>query len=388
MAAQLRETMHQPDQLIVDLQHLPLVETMLRDLGISRSQQFDEDENLGLARLYDLTDATGAAIEVDDILGLLRQRAAADRDGLMLTLGKNRVVDAVIGEGHKPMIFSIAGHKPMSGAAPDPVDPADVPPGVASPDAGRGVRVGVVDTPLPTAGAGGTPIPFRAGHSTFVSSLISRQAPGAEICLEGILADDTARADSWDIAVGMLRLATEQHIDILNLSLGCYTLSGGPPLVITRAIERLSPGVLVVAAAGNHGALAQLVGGRTNRSASWPAACVQVVSVGAMDAGGELAEWSRVGPSWMTCMAPGVHVVGSYLDGDVELPGGVRHFTGHARWSGTSFATATVTGAIAARTRPGSVTPRQALCSLLAENALVRPVGTTAMIPPCATTPR
>ncbi|WP_248960012.1 S8/S53 family peptidase [Sphaerisporangium perillae] len=373
---------HQSDQLIVDLQHLETVETMLRDIGIRHTDlaSDDQDDLLGLARLRELRDVGGGALEVEEILALLRQKAAADRGGWEPTIGKNRVVDAVIGVGHKPMSLAIggvavSGHKPMAGAEPEPVDAADIPQVLlSSPDAGRGVRVGVVDTPRAPAEPGTFehPVPYRAGHAEFVSSLIRREALAAEIFVEGVLDATTGRADSWDTARAMLRLAATRKLDILNLSFGCYTLSGGPPLVIARAIERLGRQVLVVAAAGNHGALDHLTAGRTGRSACWPAAIPPVVAVGAVDDSGSSPPWSPDLP-WVTCLAPGVDVIGSYLRGEVDVDGKVRSFDGHARWSGTSFSAALVTGAVAGRTVPGSVSPQQALAQLLAEGALVRP---------------
>ena len=41
--------------------------------------------------------------------------------------------------------------------------------------------------------------------------------------------------------------------EILNVSLGCYTEDGEPPLVLARAVSVLSPAILLIAAAGNHG---------------------------------------------------------------------------------------------------------------------------------------
>ncbi|MEU6408363.1 S8/S53 family peptidase [Microbispora sp. NPDC046933] len=368
-------TSHQSDQLIVDLLHLEVVERMLNEFGIVHAALApdDRDELLGLARLRDLRDAAEDPVEVGELLALLRDKAAADRGGWVPTIGKNRVVDAVIGDGQ----FGVLGHKPMDGGLPEPASPADVPQSAVHEDAGRGVRVGVVDTPLASTGpvTAEHALPYRSGHSAFVRSLIQREAPAAEISVEGVLDPGTGRADSWDTARAMLRLAAAFQPDILNLSLGCFTLSGGPPLVIARAIERLAPRVLVVAAAGNHGALPHLSSGRSRRSACWPAAVPPVVAVGAYGTGDGfpvMSEWSPDLP-WVACLAPGEGVVGSYLTGEVDVDGGPQTFQGHARWSGTSFSAALVSGAVAARTVPGSVTPRQALDMLLAEAAEVRP---------------
>jgi membrane-anchored mycosin MYCP len=373
---------HHTDQLVVDLGHVETVETMLRELGI-RHAEFapdDQDELLGLARLRELHDADGDALDVGGILTLLRQRAAAAWGGWTPTMGKNRVVDAVIGEGHKPMSapgggVAVSGHKPMAGADPQPADGSAIPDAAGfAPDAGRGVRIGMVDTPLAPTQPGTTehPLPFRAGHAEFVASLIRQQAPAAQIHVEGILNPATGRSDSWDTARAMLRLAATRQIDILNLSIGCYTFFDGPPLVLSRAIERLSPQVFVVAAAGNHGALTQLTGGRIRHSPCWPATIPATLAVGSVDKHGDTPVWSPLLP-WVGCSALGVDVVGSYLTGAVETSTDIQHFAGYAQWSGTSFSTATVTGAIAAHTVPGSVSPRQALAELLAKGTLVQP---------------
>ncbi|WP_236790945.1 S8/S53 family peptidase [Amycolatopsis sp. GM8] len=379
MLIQVGPALHHSDQLVVDLGQLGFVLDLLDELGVKHSAPGpgDQDELLGLARLRDLTEADGSDLEVGDVLAVLRQQAAARRDGFIPPMGRNRVVEAVIGDGHKPMALGevgSSGHKPMAGADPQPVDASQLPDvSMIAADAGKGVHVGLVDTPVPPVrpGTPDNPLPYRAGHGEFVASLIRRQAPAAEVTTEGALDPETGRADSWDIARAILRLVTTGQLDILNLSLGCYTLDG-PPLVMTRAIERLGDRVLVIAAAGNHGDFAQLAGGRTARSGSWPAAIPPVIAIGAAEDDGTTASFSPK-LSWVSCTAPGVGVVGSYLTGEVRTSTGDVRFDGLARWSGTSFAAATVSGAVAARTVPGSVTPRQALAGLLAEGTLVRP---------------
>jgi membrane-anchored mycosin MYCP len=360
------DQLHEPDQLIVDLQHLPVVKDELQSLGVGSadSVEGDEDLNLGLARLRDLKDSAGEAMDLDALMAEVRQQVAAKRDGWVPTMAKNRWVETIIG----------AGTKPMAGGVPQVPTDQEIPHDTAPPDAGEGVRVGIVDTPLsqPDASVLG-PVSVQTGHSTLVTSLIRRHAPAAELHLRGVLDPVTGKADSWATARAMMALAVEEQIDILNLSLGTYAASG-PPLAISRAIERLTPQVLVIAAAGNHGEFLFLERGRTSRSAVWPAAIPPVVAVGAHDAGGNRPPWSP-NLSWITCTALGVDVVGSYVDGPVQLEEGVQptDFHGLAKWSGTSFATATVTGAVAARTEPGKSTARQALDALLNEGGLVKP---------------
>jgi membrane-anchored mycosin MYCP len=67
-----------------------------------------------------------------------------------------------------------------------------------------------------------------------------------------------------------------------------------------------------------------------------------------------------------------VRVPSTYLDGAVDLPRGrdgsdVAPFEGYAEWSGSSFAAALVSGAIAARTEPGSVSARRAWQAMLVQ---------------------
>jgi membrane-anchored mycosin MYCP len=351
---------HRTDQLVVDLQHVELVRNYLNGLGISteyvaegdggEKSLVDADPALGLARVRELKDADGA-VEVDIVLALLRQRIAAERDGWIPVMGKNRFVDSDV-------VYA-AGTKPMSYEVPTPVEAGQsAPASTAASTAGQGIRIGLVDAPLTKPAVDTFPensddLPAFSGHARFVRSLIVREAPGATI-IENDLPGTLGQADCWDTARAIMQVA-QQQIDILNLSLGCYA-PGGPPLVISRAIERLAPQVLVVAAAGNHGNFAVWRRNRDAHSGIWPGTLDQVNSVGAVDDQQELADFSPRAP-WVTCTAPGVGVIGDYLD---DAP-----FHGCARWSGTSFAAATVSGAIAAKMSESGLTAHEAFASLL-----------------------
>jgi hypothetical protein len=107
------------------------------------------------------------------------------------------------------------------------------------------------------------------------------------------------------------------------------------------------------------------------QSACWPAAVEPVVAVAAADPDGKVPPWSAALP-WVRCKAPGVDVIGDYFTGPVLLGNGLGHFEGRAMWSGTSFAAAIASGAVAARTVPGSTGPRDALEALLKDGTLVR----------------
>jgi membrane-anchored mycosin MYCP len=102
----------------------------------------------------------------------------------------------------------------------------------------------------------------------------------------------------------------------------------------------------------------------------WPAALDDVVAVGASDGNGHHAQFSPDLP-WVNFLAPGVGVDSTYLTGriragsqDVHTTTTSEPFTGWANWSGTSFAAASVSGAIAARIKPGHRTAREALDDL------------------------
>jgi subtilisin family serine protease len=206
------------------------------------------------------------------------------------------------------------------------------------------------------------------GHATFIAGLVVQRAPAVQLEIESVLTDAGATPSAWDLAISMVRCAN-RDVDVFNLSFGCFTLDGEPPLVLQRAVQRLTANTVVVAAAGNYGA-EKPTGNLppTPKTAIWPAAFEDVVAVGASRYGGERAEFSPDVP-WVDLMAPGHEVESTYLTGDVALRDKTRApFTGMATWSGTSFAAAAVSGAIAARTVRGERTAQEALADLRAGN--------------------
>jgi membrane-anchored mycosin MYCP len=297
--------------------------------------------------------------DLEIVLRCLRQSFAAEYGGWSPTLGKNRVMERLRGS------YVIDG----GGNGPDPVPqyvidgggssgarPLGSPRSVAfrSRLPGAGTRVGVVDTKI-------WPHPWLSGafvaypedilpmtapadpgrpessphHATFVAGLILRQAPGAVVELRSALSAD-ATSDTWTVARTISELA-ESSIELVNLSLGCKTEDKQPPLVMSAAIDALSPRTVVVAAAGNHGT--------AERSAmaepSYPAA-LDVIAVGAMK-GRQPAAFSPTA-AWVDAMAPGVDVVSTC---DAQHDGSALF----GSWSGTSFAAAVVSGAIAAKVK-------------------------------------
>lgn len=369
-------------ELIVDLPHLNEVLQLLEAEGGPGACDTQVSRALELALLSEFDDLPGYAErarrlyaeeiakletpdrqfgDIDVLLHDLRVRFERDR-GFVPAMGKNR--DTAIGY-------------PQHKAVLDPEPLAELPASPAHPTDGGGIHVGVVDTPLfqhpglsdsalsftelvmpPRGDPAQSPMSPWAGHATFVVGRILRQAPAAPITVSAGLDGSTGARTAWDTARKVAGLR-RTDVAVVNLSFGVTTEDGKVPLVIERAIARLGPDVLVVAAAGNR----QHVHPAPDKI--WPAALPEVIAVGASQ-DGERAPFSMKQP-WVDCTAEGVDVESTYVRGFVQMTTDApRQFDGFAKWSGTSFAAATVTGAVAARMSqvPG-LTAREAFDQLL-----------------------
>jgi subtilisin family serine protease len=322
---------------------------------------------------------------MDRLLWALRTYFAAKNEGWVPTLGKNRLVgDVEDGNGQVQLTRRTLTSAEEPAWRPKPTTRRKKP--------GIGVRVGVLDTsifphPWLVGGLVGPSedflapglddYPADAGHGTFVAGLIMRKAPGCVIEYRKVLSDDDGTATSWDVAKKIVELG-RAGVDVLNLSLACYTEDGQPPLVLARAIDRLNPDIVVVAAAGNHGDVElddsdpdHPVTIGDQRKPSWPAALDDVVAVGAGDDEQKPASFTPKGVPWIDVLSNGVGVSSTYLYGKVGQPGTPEEhepetFQGYATGSGTSFSAALVSGAIAARTVPGQRSAPQAWRAILA----------------------
>lgn len=125
--------------------------------------------------------------------------------------------------------------------------------------------------------------------------------------------------------------------DISTNSWGCPPLEGCDPMALLPAVQALrAAGIFVVAAAGNEGPVCGSLD-------TPPGDYANLLSVGAIMAGGELADFSSRGPApalpglrnGPTILAPGVAVVSAW-------PGG-----GYSVADGTSMATPHVAGVVA-----------------------------------------
>lgn len=182
----------------------------------------------------------------------------------------------------------------------------------------------------------------QAGHGTFVTGLLLARGPSTEIRPVRVLNSDGV-CDEADLirALMALRPTAAGATDVVNLSLGAYTHDDRPSPLLLDALHALGPDTVVVAAAGNRGSSRPF----------WPAALKSVVAVGALEStGGGRAPFSNHG-WWVDACAPGHEVASSFVwfngpDGGADAKD-ADLFLGYAQWSGTSFATAQVSGALA-----------------------------------------
>lgn len=428
------------EELVVALPDRDIVEKVLNnDLRVTAHTK-EEDARLGLA-LLSLDNVAEAAEALqgqeDGLLQRVKDRKWPDRakhpeteslalDVVLFKLrehfseayarwipevGKNRMISPVRGF---PYVSGCAVGNPWQFGLDDPIPtPAlagGAPPGWAGPrptEPGHGVRVGLLDTQLYPQEwlqggylatekdllrppAPGDTLQALEGHGTFIAGLILRQAPGARLVVRPVMGH-RALGQTWGVAKVMADFVGA-GVHVLNLSFGCYTDDGEPPLVLAKAVSLLTPQILLVAAAGNHGNIDELrrkqdpvvlkapwTTNLTDQTPVWPAALPQVTAVGATDEG-NLADFTPKVP-WIDVTAPGVDVESTYLTGKVRLshddddpahPGAnppTVDFSGYACWRGTSFATATVSGAVAAQLGSDH-DAQQALESVLADNEI------------------
>ncbi|MGW0196571.1 S8 family peptidase [Nonomuraea sp. NPDC003201] len=270
--------------------------------------------------------------------------------------------DFIVGK-HR-LLSSVGGQPYTGGTGTVPVDKgATVEIPARKPVVGRRLRIGILDTPIGNhAGLAGryladeedlladqNPQPMLAGHAMAVAGIVASRAPEAELIVHAALDETGINASSWDVATRMMRFLDE-GAEVVNLSFAGYTADDEPPLVIDRAVERLMNKIVLVAAVGNFGEAPIPAEGKppavSRRSKAFPAGCVGVLGVGAATQGVRSVFSPDV--PWVSLVAPGEDIDCLYLTGRVALGDGtVETFTGYATWSGTSFAAAAVSGAIA-----------------------------------------
>lgn len=180
-----------------------------------------------------------------------------------------------------------------------------------------------------------------AGHGTHVSGIIAAAAnngnggvglaPGAKIMALKVL--DASGNGSINAAVNAIYYAVNNGAKVINAS---WTMSVGSPALISAMSFAASRNVVFVTAAGNERSNNDLV-------PSYPGnyRFTNVLTVGAVDSDGKLADFSNYGASTVDVAAPGVSIL-STTPGSYEA------------WDGTSMATPFVaaTAALIASLRP------------------------------------
>jgi subtilisin family serine protease len=373
------------DQIIVASGDFPLLATALDELGIHVRHPGRDDtipelqltkvelpalaadmvkirENVYLTRYAEsVADASRPRgtlpSEIDD-LGLLMFRLRFDfayrYAGAELVMGLNRYVHSTeafgeIGGGGSGVPLTISGEIGGGGAGLPQVLLEKARDGKlidAGNHTGDGVRIGVMDTKIAShaefahllypdftdeqtdsdAGA-------MAGHGVFGAGLILQKAPGAKLVSVPVL-DGEGQAEAWDVAATMMRFLDQEHaVDIVQMPFGAITQDGRQPLVLAAAARRLrQAGILLVAAAGNHG---KSIDPRVLPHApSYPGALPDVIAVG-------VAAPARISPDpvdapWIKITRPGRRLLSTYLNNE------------YAVWGGSSFAAAAFVGEVAA----------------------------------------
>jgi Subtilase family len=186
--------------------------------------------------------------------------------------------------------------------------------------------------------------PDSEAHATFIAGIILAESPNADLIVGHVLNAYNICGSSWDVATKMAAFV-DAGVSVLNISFGAATHDDKPPLVLRRAVNKLtSRHVVIVAAAGNHG---------PNETKMWPAAFKKVVAVGAGTriAGTDSFKVADFSPRrrWVDLLAPGEDISSLYKA------------NGYRRWSGTSFSAAVVSGAVAYLVETQRMTPRQAV---------------------------
>lgn len=173
----------------------------------------------------------------------------------------------------------------------------------------------------------------RVGHGTHVAGIIAANedknimsgvAPDAELYILKAIDKTGSGKLSW--VINAINYAVELEVDIISMSLGMPESDPKLERAINNAVKK---GISVVCAAGNEG--------DTNYDDfeySYPAAYVDVISVGAVDKKSVPASFTNSNLV-IDCVAPGVDIVSTYPNNT------------YASLSGTSMATPYVTGSIA-----------------------------------------
>ncbi|MGN0877845.1 MAG: S8 family peptidase [Oligosphaeraceae bacterium] len=227
---------------------------------------------------------------------------------------------------------------------------------------GQGVTIAVLDEPIAAtasiANAALTQLDLfgldtgaqTTGHGNAIASIIAADsnvlqgiAPEAAILSIPVL-DPDGNGSIFTLAAA-ISAAAEQGASIISLSLGTTSPS---PLLQTVIDQAAANGIVIVAAAGNHG----------SETPFYPAACANVISVAACDADGNPTDFSNYG-SHIDIAAPGLDLAADIGDAD-----------GLVAFSGTSAAAPCVAATLAALLAANPDLTPEAAAAILLEKAI------------------
>ena len=186
---------------------------------------------------------------------------------------------------------------------------------------------------------------FGWGHGTHVAGIAAKIAPNGKLMPVRVL-DPDGRGDTVILA-NAIEWATLQEADVINMSLGTDFPS---ELLREVTIHALEEDIVVVAAAGNN----------ADTAVQYPAGFDGVLGVTAVDAANQKAEFANYGAGWIDLAAPGIGITSTMIG-----PEG----SGYASWSGTSMATAFVSGAAALTRQKSPMSATDVIAQLLQTNA-------------------
>ena len=236
---------------------------------------------------------------------------------------------------------------------------------------------GVTGDDDPSIAPDGTILHY-GGHGTFVAGVIRAMAPGAEIVVRNVF--DIAGSALESDFVPKLNEGFGYGAEIFHVTVASPTKDNLPLMAFEAWMEDLHQhkGVVCVVPAGND----------DSREPYWPAAFPGIISVGALSTDWcSRAYFSNYG-GWVDVYAPGQNLVNAFATGPytcevAPFAGEVRHFSGMAQWSGTSFSTPIVTGLIAARMARCGESGQEAAAALLAKARAQAIPGLGPVLLPC-----
>ena len=211
-------------------------------------------------------------------------------------------------------------------------------------------------------------IPFEAGHGTFVAGVARSMAPRASVYV-GNHFTTAGAALEYGVISRLDELIRDRAPHVINVPAGGYTRKD-LPLLSFSDFRRRHDDITLVAAAGNDSTCRPF----------WPAAFPWAIGVGAF--GGDeqnLAYFSNYG-DWVNVYALGEGLVNAYATGVYTYNEPPKRptqqvFRGMARWDGTSFASALVSGLIVAELTRGGGPARAAADRVLEAARGIRGVG-------------